>query len=195
MNRTLLSLALILGSSGLVGLASADEPQDEDALVRVTQPLKREDLQKLRGLRPDRLKPGGGLFVSFDENIDGQVDLAEIETGIAAAFEAADTSENGTLSVLEQQVWAEGLSTADTSLANPVRFDPNLDRQISFEEFESVIKDLANDYMKDDAEYILVEDLEIEQPERVDEDKVDDLRERVRRNGLPGRDRNNSSLD
>ncbi|MEO0550713.1 MAG: EF-hand domain-containing protein [Pseudomonadota bacterium] len=195
MNRTLLSLALILGSSSLVGLASADEPQDEDALVRVTQPLKREDLQKLRGLRPDRLKPGGGLFVSFDENIDGQVDLAEIETGIAAAFEAADTSENGTLSVLEQQVWAEGLSTADTSLANPVRFDPNLDRQISFEEFESVIQDLANDYMKEDAEYILVEDLEIEQPERVDEDQVDDLRERARRNGLPGRDRNNSSLD
>ena len=33
------------------------------------------------------------------------------------------------LQMLEQQAWARSLPTRDNSLANPVRFDPNLDRR------------------------------------------------------------------
>ncbi|MDJ0922036.1 MAG: EF-hand domain-containing protein [Henriciella sp.] len=195
MKRTLLSLALIAGLPGLIGIAHADDPQGDDELLRVAEPLTREDLEKLRGLRPDRLKPGGGLFVSFDTNIDGQVDKLEIDEGIAAAFADADTSGDGYLSVLEQQDWAAALATGDSSLSNPVRFDPNLDRRISFEEFDYVIQNLASDYTKSEADYILIKDLEQPKPNRRDEEAE---RPRQRpdgdRRGPPGQNRTPSSV-
>lgn len=90
-----------------------------------------------------RLVPGGGLFMSFDLDGNGRVTKSELEAGIGTAFAAADANGNGTLSALEQQEWAARLPTRDDSLANPVRFDPNLDRQVSASEFSDVISTMA----------------------------------------------------
>ena len=106
------------------------------------------------GGKRDRLVPGGGLFVSFDANRDGMVSVSEIETGIRMAFARADTNGDGVLSAFEQQDWARGLPTRDDTLANPVRFDPNLDRRVSVEEFSDVIIALAGDYREDDSSVI-----------------------------------------
>ncbi|MEL7130661.1 MAG: EF-hand domain-containing protein [Pseudomonadota bacterium] len=97
-----------------------------------------------RQLRPnERLIPGAGLFISFDNNTDGRVSPAELERGIANAFIDADANQNGYLTPLEQKAWSNSLPTRDQSLSNPARFDPNLDRIVSVEEFETVIKDFA----------------------------------------------------
>lgn len=123
--------------------------EDEDAIVRlpangeVRSPRDRERLQA------DKLKLGGGLLASFDTDEDGIVSRADLAAGIEAAFADADANEDGELTALEQQAWARSLPTRDNSLANPVRFDPNLDRRVSFEEFSAVITDLWNDYRAD----------------------------------------------
>jgi Icc-related predicted phosphoesterase len=95
----------------------------------------------------------------------GVITVAEREAGILAAFESADADKNGALTAFEQQAWAESLPTHDDSLANPVRFDPNLDRRVSFEEFRAVIRSVAEDYASTGDGSVLVSDLE-EEPDR-----------------------------
>jgi len=90
-----------------------------------------------------RLIAGGGLILSFDSNSDGTVTPAELETGIRAAFETADRNSDGRMTPLEQMAWAERLPTRDTSLANPARFDPNLDRVVREAEFSEVVQTFA----------------------------------------------------
>lgn len=96
-----------------------------------------------------RLVPGGGLFASFDANGDGRISAVELAEGTRAAFLLADANADGELVALEQQDWAAGLPTRDDTLTNPVRFDPNLDRIVTFEEFEAVISQLATNYQDD----------------------------------------------
>jgi hypothetical protein len=126
-----------------------------------------DDLVRLPGqghLNPDaphghhasgRLVPGGGLIMSFDASDDGRVTPVELKSGAAAAFLLADTNEDGTLSALEQQDWANGLPTRDDTLANPVRFDPNLDRMITRGEFVAVVAQLAAAYAEPDGDILL----------------------------------------
>jgi len=121
-----------------------------------------DDLVRLPGQRlakPDsapaqrnigRLVPGGGLFASFDMNDDGIITPQELEVGISAAFQAADANADGLLVALEQLDWAGGLATRDDTLSNPVRFDPNLDRVVTFEEFRDVVAKLAASYQEPD---------------------------------------------
>ncbi|MEL6661356.1 MAG: EF-hand domain-containing protein [Pseudomonadota bacterium] len=99
------------------------------------------------GEAPARFVPGGGLILSFDVDRNGVVTPAELERGVARAFEQADASEDGVLSALEQQAWAESLPTRDDSLANPVRFDPNLDREVSADEFAAVVSSISAAYV------------------------------------------------
>ncbi len=141
-----------LGQELLVVEATSTEDvtlEDEDAIVRlpgdgeVRSPRDRERLQA------NKLKPGGGLLASFDTNEDGIVSRADLAAGIETAFANADANGDGELTALEQQAWARSLPTRDNSLANPVRFDPNLDRRVSFEEFSAVITDLWTDYRAD----------------------------------------------
>lgn len=107
----------------------------------------------------ERLVPGGGLFLSFDRDGDGLVTAEERRQGIATAFAAADADGNGSLTALEQQAWAASLPTRDESLANPARFDPNLDRRVSREEFAGVITAIASAYADASNGQIRVADL------------------------------------
>ncbi|MEO0817327.1 MAG: EF-hand domain-containing protein [Pseudomonadota bacterium] len=120
----------------------------------------------LPGERPARYVPGGGLLLSFDLNEDGTVTQAERAQGTATAFEAADANGDGALSALEQQAWAEQLPTRDDSLANPVRFDPNLDRMVSEAEFAQVVTTIASAYVDPASGNISITDLEAPQLER-----------------------------
>lgn len=109
--------------------------------------------------KPERLKPGAGLFLTFDENQDGRISAFEIDAGIPIAFQMADKNADGYLTALEQQDWAAELPTRDDSLANPFRFDPNLDRRVDLEEFTMVIVNLGSDYADEATGDVIVADL------------------------------------
>ncbi|WP_300376347.1 EF-hand domain-containing protein [Henriciella sp.] len=139
---------------------------EDDNLVRLPgsgQVKSEEDRSKLN---MDRLKPGGGLLASFDTDDDGRISQAEMEAGIKAAFAEADANNDNRLTAIEQQQWAASLPTRDDSLANPVRFDPNLDRRVSFAEFSNVIMDLARDYREEDQQELRVAALKAPKKEK-----------------------------
>lgn len=177
MLRSALSLALLVS---VAGAASADT-QSESDVVRL--PGQGELRVPNRAGEPrERLVPGGGLILSFDADGNGTVTQAEVNAGIVAAFEAADANDSGTLSALEQQAWAGSLPTRDESLANPVRFDPNLDRAVSPEEFAMVIQGLADSYSSPDTGEITLENLKTtERPEQVERPNRTDI---IARNGF-----------
>lgn len=129
--------------------AEAEDDGEGDDIVRLPgQGLVKPDTPSAqRNL--GKLVPGGGLFASFDADDDGRISSIELSDGIQAAFLAADANGDGQIVALEQQDWAAGLPTRDDSLANPVRFDPNLDRAVTFEEFAAVIIQLATNYQDD----------------------------------------------
>lgn len=152
MRRTLPSLLfslLLLATLPVSAQASESVPASED---------DGDDLVRLPGqglVKPDtgpaqrnlgRLVPGGGLFASFDANNDGRISAEELAEGTRAAFALADANGDGQLVALEQLDWAASLPTHDDTLSNPVRFDPNLDRVVTFEEFQAVIAQLAANY-------------------------------------------------
>ncbi|MEO0450634.1 MAG: hypothetical protein AAFZ74_10005 [Pseudomonadota bacterium] len=158
----------------LVSLSLSVQAQvDEDELVRLPGQgeVRNPDLRE--HAKADRLKPGAGLFLTFDEDQDGRISATEIDAGIPVAFESADKNADGYLTALEQQDWAQSLPTRDDSLANPFRFDPNLDRRVDLEEFTLVINNLGADYADESSGDILVTDLKAPRLQR------DDRRDRI----------------
>ena len=165
-------------ATGLMMVAPAAAQSDDSDIVRLPSQGLIKDMPPRPGgqpgeagmpPRPDgpkRLVASGGLLMSFDADRDGVITVAEREAGILSAYEAADADGNGSLTAFEQQAWAESLPTHDDSLANPVRFDPNLDRRVSFEEFQAVIRGVAEDYASTEDGSVLVTDLEEKTPER-----------------------------
>ena len=152
----ILSLACLAAMSLAV---SAHAQPDEDEVVR----LPGQGEVRSPGLRDqtkaDRLKPGAGLFLTFDQDQNGRISSTEINAGIPVAFRSADRNQDGYLTALEQQDWAARLPTRDDSLANPFRFDPNLDRRVDIDEFTLVISNLGIDYADEISGDILVSDL------------------------------------
>lgn len=130
--------------------------QETDEVVRLPSPGGLKHETPVHGEKPSRLVPAGGLFLSFDANHDGRISGEELNSGISQAFHAADASGDGALTALEQQDWASRLPTHDDTLANPVRFDPNLDRMVSPTEFRDVIVQLAADYAEPSGDILLV---------------------------------------
>ena len=155
MIRSLSLISLAVCGVGLTATAQADE--DEILRLPGQGEVRSADLRERA--KADRLKPGAGLFLTFDSNEDGRISQFEIDAGIPLAFRVADRNEDGFLTALEQQDWAAGLPTRDDSLANPFRFDPNLDRRVDIDEFTTVIVNLASDYSDEATGDILVADL------------------------------------
>ncbi len=153
--REWLTALVILTCVPLTGQAQSDEDTamatgESAELVRLPGDGEVKTPGADSGRKSERLLPGGGLFLSFDADGDGRVSPDEVERGIHAAFLEADSDGSGYLTAFEQQAWAGELPTRDNSLANPVRFDPNLDRRVSPEEFHAVIAALADDYAGED---------------------------------------------
>jgi len=164
MIRSLTALA-ILASTALIAMpAHADA--DEDEIVRLPVQGEVRDAETRERVQADRLKPAGGLFVSFDTDNSGAISPDEITAGIPLAFALADANEDGALTALEQREWAESLPTRDDTLANPVRFDPNLDRRVDLSEFSAVIQDLGRAYADEISGDILITSLKAPKPER-----------------------------
>ncbi|MEQ9504983.1 MAG: EF-hand domain-containing protein [Hyphomonas sp.] len=139
-----LLLSLLLLTAMPVFAQAAED--DGDDLVRLPGQGEVNPDTGLAQRNLGRLVPGGGLFASFDTDDDGRISAEELATGTEAAFKLADANGDGQLVALEQLDWAAGLPTRDDTLANPVRFDPNLDRVVTFDEFRSVIALLAANY-------------------------------------------------
>jgi hypothetical protein len=148
--------------------AMASAQVDDDEIMR----LPGQGEVREPGLRDQthgaRLKPGAGLFLTFDTNKDGRISAFEIDAGIPIAFKMADENADGYLTALEQQDWAARLPTRDDSLANPFRFDPNLDRRVDLDEFTTVIVNLGSDYADEASGDVLVDDLKDNRPRRGD---------------------------
>lgn len=161
--RTILLMAAVsLGSLvALSGKAMADEE-----IVRLPGQGEVKPEEAVRAAGASRLIPGGGLLVSFDTNRDGRITETEIETGVVAAFAVADADESGYLTPLEQIAWAESLPTRDASLANPARFDPNLDRRVSLDEFRDVIVTFAGALADETSGDVIVASLKSAEPRR-----------------------------
>lgn len=174
--------ALALAAAISAGLAFAGPDEDQDDIVRLPgQGQVKPDARAYKG-KPERLVPGGGLMVSFDADQNGRITQLELLNGVEAAFLLADANEDGTLSALEQIAWANDLPTHDDTLSNPARFDPNLDRMVSYDEFVTVISSLAADYAGESGD-ILVSDLKA--PERPKERRANfrpDPEDTLRRN-------------
>ncbi|MEL6694505.1 MAG: EF-hand domain-containing protein [Pseudomonadota bacterium] len=157
---------------------TAQAQVDDDELVR----LPGQGEIRSEGLREQakatRLKPGAGLFITFDLDENGRISTTEIDAGIPLAFESADQNQDGYLTALEQQDWAAGLPTRDDSLANPFRFDPNLDRRVDLEEFTSVINNLGLDYADETTGDIIVSDLKAPQKKAEDRRGIRDEAQR-----------------
>jgi EF hand len=145
-----LRLCLISVLANALTFASAAQgvPAPDPAIDEIVRLPGQGQVKPGAGPRmPERLVPGGGLILSFDQNKDGRISRAEISSGAALAFTRADANQDGALTAIEQQIWAGSLPSLDDSLANPVRFDPNLDRSASRTEFVTVIVQLAAAYV------------------------------------------------
>jgi len=166
---------------------------DEDELLRLPGKGEVRDEALRQRTQADRLKPGAGLFITFDLDSDGRISPSEIDAGIPAAFIDADGNEDGYLTALEQQDWAKGLPTRDDSLANPFRFDPNLDRRVDLDEFTLVISNLGLDYADEASGDIIISDLKAPRRNRNGRPGAED-EDSTRAQDRPRPNRNNRSF-
>ena len=149
----------------VTGAAFADPPAGDDDLVRLPGNGEiRKSPENGKG-KAESLVPGGGLMITFDANMDGRITPVEVSDGSKTAFGEADSNGDGWLSALEQIDWARQLPTRDDTLANPTRFDPNLDRMVDIDEFAAVVARLAQDYSDKATGDILVASLKVVEPE------------------------------
>lgn len=155
---------------------------EEDELLRLPGQGELRDEALRQRAQADRLKPGAGLFITFDTDSNGRISRSEIDAGIPAAFRQADNNEDGYLTALEQQDWARSLPTRDDSLANPFRFDPNLDRRVDIEEFTLVISNLGRDYADETSGEIIIADLKAPPPARQSRERGGEVAGQVRQN-------------
>ncbi len=155
MIRILTALAMLASAAALPAMADIDE----DEIVRLPKQGEVRDSELRDHVKADRLKPAGGLFVSFDADTNGSISPEEIEAGIPLAFASADANHDGALTALEQQAWAGKLPTHDDTLANPARFDPNLDRRVDLSEFAAVIQKLGLAYADEISGEIIITSL------------------------------------
>lgn len=166
----ILALSAILGLTAIPSQAGED-PDDIVRLPGQSMQSPGSPYRPKADRKQKKLVAGGGLMTSFDHDNNGLITGSELASGVKSAFHAADANEDGYLSALEQIAWANSLEVRDDTLSNPVRFDPNLDRRVSYNEFKSVIASLAADYAGESGD-IRISDLKApeEKPPREDAD-------------------------
>lgn len=191
MPRLILPFLLSVGSLFLIAVAQDPEldtgggdTKIDDSVVRLPNQMHRRFMGRFRNSVDAKFVPGGALIFSFNRNEDNLVSKLELQNGIDDAFNLADENRSGYLTVFEQQAWARQLEVKDATLSNPVRFDPNLNGSISYEEFASVITRLAEQYEEANGE-ILIEALfykeEVEEEAKPDGEKLRKNRGRRRK--------------
>lgn len=182
--RGILTCLFLCLCTANVALAFEETGTDGDELVRLpgqqgsAAPAQAGGVAVLPG-QGEKLVSGGVLLLSFDLDGDRLVSAEELGAGVLAAFSAADQNGDGQLTALEQQAWAALLPVRDDTLANPVRFDPNLDRIVTREEFSAVILQLAGRYQTQDGSITSADLIQRDRAER------EDRRLAERRQGAP----------
>lgn len=159
------------------GFVSPPALAEDDAVLRLPTQGAVRDRALRRQMKTERLKDGAGLFVSFDKNDNGVVTREEISSGIQSAFARADANRDGNLTPLEQRDWARKLPTHDDTLANPTRFDPNLDRRVDIAEFTMVVENLVEGFADEASNTIVLADLKAPKTKR--EQRRDETAERA----------------
>lgn len=86
--------------------------------------------------------PAGLLYASFDSDADYVITKSELEAGARQSFKAADSNQNGTVSLVELAAWREKVLGSLDVLPGNTQFDKNFDSSIAREEFESVLFDI-----------------------------------------------------
>lgn len=82
---------------------------------------------------------GGLLFASFDQDGDYEITQDEVRGGIAQAFDRAETSGNGSLSLVEVDRWRERALGSLDLLPGNTQFDRNFDAVVTRAEFTEVL--------------------------------------------------------
>lgn len=173
-------IGLTLGSSLFLGTGFAETEETLQRLPATNAqesrggPLGRaSDSDGKKANRPKprkRLVAGGGLLQSFDADNDGIVTKTDLVEAVPVLFSVIDTNQNTYITALEQIAWAQALPFRDASLANPVRFDPNIDSRVTLKEFSYVMNQLFQQYASEETGTVLVADL-YQIPKREDRGK------------------------
>jgi EF hand len=119
--------------------------------------------------RADAFHPSTELLERYDANHDGTLTRAELETGLKADFEAADTNHDGRLDVDETRAvnekrWADGLSTTTTII------DWNHDGYVDFNEFAAAPRSLFEQLDRDGDGKLEPKEWKLAKPSKPDDD-------------------------
>jgi len=87
----------------------------------------------------DAFHPPGEMMEKYDANKDGSVTLAELNAGLRAEFNAADTNHDGVLNMDEARVVNAARLSTQESAASPL-IDWNEDGHIDFHEFATAAR-------------------------------------------------------
>jgi EF hand len=88
---------------------------------------------------PAGLPPSAALLLRYDANHDGVVTREEMEAGLKADFDAADSNHDGCLDATEVRVENESRLARDGAQASPL-VDWNLDGCVDMKEFGNTVR-------------------------------------------------------
>ena len=112
--------------------APTDEVPVVEQLDKASRPINRNS-QRLS------IAPAGLMFASFDSDGDYRISRTEANAGIAAAFIAADKNNNGTLSLVEVDIWRERALGSLDLLPGNTQFDRDFNAVVTRAEFTEVL--------------------------------------------------------
>jgi Ca2+-binding EF-hand superfamily protein len=95
----------------------------------------------MAGGGPQDWHPPRGMLVKYDSNHDGTLTRAELEAGLKADFDAADTNHDGRLDINEVRAVNQARWSADSSATSPL-VDWNHDGYVDFNEFAATPRSL-----------------------------------------------------
>ncbi|WP_371396965.1 hypothetical protein [Fretibacter rubidus] len=141
---TYFALFVALPFAFVAGTALAQDNDPIDAPIELDAAPAVEQLNRAqRPVSPNSqrmsLVSGGLLFASFDQNGDYQITEAEVKGGITSAFSTADSSGNGSLSLVEVDAWRiRALGSLDLLPGN-TQFDRDFNAVVTRAEFTEVL--------------------------------------------------------